>query len=69
MDLIELKQVMDFAHMADPWNTLILFMIWWTARGIRKDLSDYKTATNTKLDIHEKKLNDHEGRIIRLENP
>lgn len=46
---------------------LLLFMIWWTSKGIRRDLADYKQYTDTRLDSHEKRLDDHEGRLIKLE--
>lgn len=69
MDMIDINQVFEYVK----WDqhgllqTLLLFMIWWTSRGIRKDLHDYKQTTNTRLEINEERINDHEGRISTLE--
>jgi len=69
VDFFELRALLDFMRLDGHsyLQSVLLFMIWWTARGIKKDLSDYKFVTDTKLEFHEKKLNDHETRMVRLE--
>lgn len=69
MDMFDFGQIAEFFRLNGHGyvQSGLLFMIWWTSRGIRRDLFDYKTKTDSKLEIHEKKLNDHEVRIIRLE--
>lgn len=48
-------------------QSFFLLMIWWTSLGIRKDLREYQKSTDSRLDSHEKRLNDYEGRLVKLE--
>jgi hypothetical protein len=75
--MFEFDQILQFLKV-EPGHGLLqsvlLLMIWLTSRGLRKDMKDIrddlgqaKSLTNKRFEEHDKKLEDHEGRITNLE--
>lgn len=77
MDLFDLNQISELLKV-EPGHglvqSLLLALIWWESRGVKKTvvalmtrLADLKENHETILDKHESRLTDHEGRISKLE--
>jgi hypothetical protein len=69
--MIEFSQVLDLMKV-EPGHGLVqcllLLMIWFSARGIKKEIVSLKDSLRNIKDETEDKITDHEKRIRLIEN-
>jgi hypothetical protein len=71
MDLIDLNQIVDFLKI-EPGHglvqTILLLMIWWSSRGVKKEISTLRDSV-LEVKIHvEDRFQGIEKRLTLIEN-
>ena len=70
MDMFDFSQFVTFAKIEPGHGALqsiLLFMIWWQGRGLRKELSSFRESVAQTLSAIDKRFENLEIRITVLE--